>query len=132
MIFIEGPPGLSDSAKTKMVADVTRADVEAYQFDDVRVWLREYPPELYAQDGVLGAPVRPIAILEAPELGNIEAKRTMVERIDAALAEAYAGLADTSNIMVFINGYPLEQVGWAGRMQTDVPEIVEAARRLSG
>jgi phenylpyruvate tautomerase PptA (4-oxalocrotonate tautomerase family) len=132
MIFIEGPPGLSHAAKKKMVADLTRADNEAYQFDDVRVWLREYPPELYAQDGVLGAPVRPIATLEAPELGNIEAKRTLVERINAALAEAYAGLADTTNIMVFINGYPLEQVGWAGRMQSDVPETVAAARRLSG
>jgi phenylpyruvate tautomerase PptA (4-oxalocrotonate tautomerase family) len=131
MIFIEGPPGLSDGAKKKMVADLTRADNEAYHFDDVRVWLREYPPELYAQDGVLGAPVRPIATLEAPELGNIKAKRTLVERINAALAEAYAGLADTTNIMVFINGYPLEQVGWAGRMQSDVPETVAAARRLA-
>jgi phenylpyruvate tautomerase PptA (4-oxalocrotonate tautomerase family) len=132
MIFIEGPPGLSDVAKKKMVADVTRAADEAYHVPDVRVWLREYPPELYAQDGVIAAPVRPIATLEAPELGNIETKRTMVERIDAALAEAYEGFADTSNIMVFINGYRLEQVGWAGRMQSDRPEIVAAARQLAG
>jgi phenylpyruvate tautomerase PptA (4-oxalocrotonate tautomerase family) len=132
MIFIEGPPGLSDVAKKKMVADVTRAADEAYHVPDVRVWLREYPPELYAQDGVIGAPVRPIATLETPELGNMKTKRTMVEQIDAALAEAYEGLADTSNIMVFINGYPLEQVGWAGRMQSDRPEIVAAARQLAG
>jgi phenylpyruvate tautomerase PptA (4-oxalocrotonate tautomerase family) len=132
MICIEGPPGLSDVAKKKMVAGVTRAADEAYHVSDVRVWLREYPPELYAQDGVIGAPVRPIATLEAPELGNIETKRTMVERIDASLAEAYEGLGDTSHIMVFINGYPLEQVGWAGRMQSDRPEIVAAARQLAG
>jgi phenylpyruvate tautomerase PptA (4-oxalocrotonate tautomerase family) len=132
MIFIEGPPGLSDVAKKKMIADVTHAADEAYHVPDVRVWLREYPPELYAQDGVIGAPVRPIATLEAPQLGNIETKRTLVERIDAALAQAYEGFADTSKIMVFINGYPLEQVGWAGRMQSDRPEIVAAAKQLAG
>jgi phenylpyruvate tautomerase PptA (4-oxalocrotonate tautomerase family) len=131
MIFIEGPPGLSDVAKQKMIADVTRAADDAYHVPDVRLWLREYPPERYAQDGVIGAPVRPIATLEAPELANIETKRSMVARIDAALAEAYDGLADTSNIMVFINGYPLEQVGWAGRMQSDRPEIIAAAKRLA-
>jgi phenylpyruvate tautomerase PptA (4-oxalocrotonate tautomerase family) len=131
MIYIEGPPGLSDVAKKKMVADITRAADDAYHVPDVRVWLREYPPELYAQDGVVGAPVRPIATLEAPELGNIETKRTMVERINAALAQAYEDVADTSKIMVFINGYPLEQVGWAGRMQSDRPEIVAAAKQLA-
>jgi phenylpyruvate tautomerase PptA (4-oxalocrotonate tautomerase family) len=131
MIYIEGPPGLSDVAKKKMVANITRAADDAYHVPDVRVWLREYPPELYAQDGVVGAPVRPIATLEAPELGNIETKRTMVERINAALAQAYEDVADTSKIMVFINGYPLEQVGWAGRMQSDRPEIVAAAKQLA-
>ena len=132
MISIERPPRLSDVAKQKMVADVTHAADEAFQVGDVRVWPREYPPELYAQDGVIGAPVRPIATLEASELGNIEAKRTVVERIDAALAKACEGFADTSNIMVFTNAYPLEQVGWAGRMQSDRPEIVAAVRQLAG
>jgi phenylpyruvate tautomerase PptA (4-oxalocrotonate tautomerase family) len=132
MIFIEGPPGLSDVARKKMIADVTRAADDACHVPDVRLWLREYPPERYAQDGAIGAPVRPIATLEAPELGNIETKRTMVERIDAALAEAYEGFADTSNIMVFINGYRLEQGGWPGRMQSDRPEIVAAATQLAG
>jgi phenylpyruvate tautomerase PptA (4-oxalocrotonate tautomerase family) len=132
MIFVEGPPGLSDVAKKKLVEDVTRAADEAYHVPDVRLWLREYPPERYAQDGVIGASVRPIAILEVPELGSIEAKRTLVARIDAALAAAYDGLADTSNVMVFLNGDPLEQVGWAGRMQSDRPEIVEAVKQLAG
>lgn len=132
MIFVEGPPGLSDAAKKQMVEEVTRAADEAYHVPDVRLWLREYPPECYAQDGVVGAPVRPIAILEAPELGSIEAKRALVAEIDAALAHAYDGLADTSNVMVFLNGYPLEQVGWAGRMQSDRPEMVEAANQLAG
>jgi phenylpyruvate tautomerase PptA (4-oxalocrotonate tautomerase family) len=65
MIFIEGPPGLSDVARRKMIADVTRAADDACHVPDVRLWLREYPPERYAQDGAIGAPVRPIATLEA-------------------------------------------------------------------
>lgn len=132
MIFVEGPVGLSADAKKTMADAVTRAADEAFGVPDVRLWLREYSPEHYAQDALLGAPVRPIAILEAPELGSIEAKRTLVARIDAALAEAYDSLADTGNIMVFINGYPLEQVGWAGRMQSDRPEVVAAAKQLAG
>jgi phenylpyruvate tautomerase PptA (4-oxalocrotonate tautomerase family) len=132
MIFVEGPAGLSDVAKKKMAEDVTRAADDAFGVPDVRLWLREYRAEDYAQDGVIGAPVRPIAILEVPELGSIEAKRTLVARIDAALAEAYDGLAATSDVMVFINGYPLEQVGWAGRMQSDRPEMVAAAKQLAG
>jgi hypothetical protein len=56
----------------------------------------------------------------------------MVERIDAALAEACEGFADTSNIMGFINGYRLEQGRWPGRMQSDRPEIVAAATQLAG
>ena len=131
MIFVEGPPGLSDAAKKKMVEDVTRAADEAYRVPDVRVWLREYAPDSYAQDGALGAAVRPIAVLEVPELGSIEAKQTLVARLNAALAAAYDGIADTNEIMVFLNGYPLDQVGWAGRMQSDRPEMVRAAKRLA-
>ena len=95
MIFIEGPRGPSDVAKKKIVADVTRPPMTPTTFPTSACQLHEYPPELYGQDGVIGAPVRPIATLEAPELGNIETKRTIVERIDAALAEAYEGLADS-------------------------------------
>ncbi|MBF8190009.1 tautomerase family protein [Nonomuraea sp. K274] len=131
IIFVDGPPGLSENAKKELAQEVTKAADEAYHVPDVRVWLREYPAGSYAQDGVLGARVRPIATLEAPELSSIDAKRTMVERINAALAEAYDGLADTENIMVFINGYPLEQVGGAGRMQSDVPEMVDLAKQLA-
>lgn len=131
MIFVDGPTGLSDAARRKMVEELTSAADSAYQVPDVRVWLREYAADQYAQDGVLGAPVRPIVVLEAPELSSIDVKRTMVSRIDAALAEAYDGIADTSDIMVFINGYPLEQVGWAGRMQSDRPEVVEMAKQLA-
>ncbi|AUH41490.1 tautomerase family protein [Streptomyces sp. CMB-StM0423] len=132
IIYIDGPPGLSQSAKKELVQEVTRAADEAYHVPDVRIWLRETPAADYAQDGVLGAQVRPIATLEAPELSSIETKRRLVARIDAALTAAYDGHADTGSNMVFLNGYPLTQVGFAGRMQSDVPEMVELARQLAG
>ena len=69
MILIEGPPGLSDVAKKRMVSDVTRAADEAYPVPDVRVWLREDPRELYPRR-CDRRPVRPIATLEGPKLGK--------------------------------------------------------------
>jgi phenylpyruvate tautomerase PptA (4-oxalocrotonate tautomerase family) len=130
MIYVDGPSGLSEDAKKEVAQEVTKAADEAYHVPDVRIMLREYEAASYAQDGVLGAQFRPIVTFEAPELSSIEAKRTLVERIHAALATAYDGLADTENTMVFINGYPLEQVGWAGRIQSDRPEMVELAKQL--
>jgi DNA-binding CsgD family transcriptional regulator len=97
MIFVEGPPGLADDAKQKMVEALTTAADEADQVPDVRLWLREYAADHYGQDGVIGAPVRPIAILEAPELGSIDAKRKLVEGIIAALAEAYEALGEADH-----------------------------------
>lgn len=132
IIYIDGPPGLPPSVKKKLVQEVTLAADEAYHVPDVRIWLRETPADGYAQDGVLGARVRPVVTLEAPELSSMEAKRTMVARINAALTEAYHDHADTGSNMVFMNGYPLEQVGFGGRMQSDVPEMVKLAEQLAG
>ncbi|MFW6694652.1 tautomerase family protein [Streptomyces sp. MAR4 CNX-425] len=132
VIYIDGPRGLSQNAKKKLVEEVTRAADEAYRVPDVRIWLRETPADGYAQDGVLGARVRPVVTLEVPELSGIEAKRTLVARINAAVTGAYGDHADTEHTMVFLNGYPLEQVGLAGRMQSDRPEMVKLAEQLAG
>ncbi|WBB58923.1 tautomerase family protein [Streptomyces sp. WMMC500] len=132
VIHIDGPAGLPQSARQKLVREVTRAADEAYHVPDVRIWLRETPADGYAQDGELGARIRPVATLQVPELSSIDARRTLVGRVNAALADAYAGLADTENVIVFLDDYPLERVGWAGRLQSDVPEMVTLAERLAG
>jgi hypothetical protein len=31
-----------------------------------------------------------------------------------------------------MNHYPLERAGWAGRLQSDNPQIVEAMQKLNG
>ena len=99
----------------------------------MRIWLREYPADNVAQDGRIQAePVRPVAFLEAPELSGLDAKRKMSAKIHAAIAEAYQGIANTDETLILMNHYPLEDAGFAGRLQSDNPAIVEAVRRLNG
>lgn len=132
-IFIEAPTGVRNDAKKKLVEKTTAAVDEAYHIPDVRVFLREYPLANVAQDGrIQSEPVRPVVFIEAPQLRNLEAKRKMVEQINAAMAEAYEGIANTSEILILHNEYPLENAGWAGRLQSENPEIVEAMKKLNG
>jgi phenylpyruvate tautomerase PptA (4-oxalocrotonate tautomerase family) len=133
ILLIEAPVGAQVEAKQKLMRQVSDAIEEAYQFHDVRVWLREYPLENVAQDGRVGSePVRPVCFLEAPELSSLEARRTMAAKIQAAVAEAYAGLANTDETLVMMNHYPLEMAGFAGRLQSDDPDIVAAVKHLNG
>ncbi len=132
-ILIEAPTGVRPDAKRKMMRGISAAVDEAFRIPDVRVWLREYPPENVAQDGYAGAePIRPLCFLEVPELGGLDAKRTMAGRIHDAIAEAYRGLANTDETLILMNHYPLENAGWAGRLQSDNAEIVEAVRQING
>jgi phenylpyruvate tautomerase PptA (4-oxalocrotonate tautomerase family) len=131
--FIEAPTGIRPEAKQQMMQAITAAIDEAYQIPDVRIWLREYPADNVAQDGRIQVePVRPVAFLEAPELSSLDAKRKMSAKIHAAIAEAYQGIANTDETLILMNHYPLEDAGFAGRLQSDNPAIVEAVRRLNG
>jgi hypothetical protein len=130
--FIEAPTGIRPDAKQTMMQDITAAIDEAYHIPDVRIWLREYNAENVAQDGRIQAePVRPVCFLEAPELYSIDARRTMSNKIQAAISEAYRGLANTDETLILINLYPLENAGFAGRMQSDNPQFVAALSQLN-
>jgi phenylpyruvate tautomerase PptA (4-oxalocrotonate tautomerase family) len=116
-----------------LVEKTTAALDEAYHIPDVRVFLREYQAENVGQDGRLQSePVRPVCFIEAPQLRSLDARRKLTEKINAAVAEAYEGIANTRETLIFLNEYPLENAGWAGRLQSDNPEIVEAMKRLNG
>lgn len=131
--LIEAPTGIRNDARKRLVEKTTAALDEAYHVPDVRIFLREYPPENVGQDGRLQAePARPVCFIEAPQLRSIAAKRKMVERINAAVAEAYEGIANTREILILHNEYPLENAGWGGRLQSDSPELVEAMKKLNG
>jgi hypothetical protein len=81
---------------------------EAYRVPDTRIFLREWPPENVSQDGRLdGAPERPVVSLEVPPGISVDAKRSMVKRISAAITAAY----QLSEVMIFLRPYPLDLVG---------------------
>jgi phenylpyruvate tautomerase PptA (4-oxalocrotonate tautomerase family) len=51
--FIEAPPGIRADAKKTMMAKITDAIDEAYHIGDTLIFLREYPAENVAMDGML-------------------------------------------------------------------------------
>jgi phenylpyruvate tautomerase PptA (4-oxalocrotonate tautomerase family) len=131
--LIGAPTGIRNDAKRKMVEKITAALDETWHTPDVRIFLREYPVENVAQDGRLQSePVRPVCFINAPLLRSIDAKRRLAEKTHAALAEAYEGIANTRDIMLFIHQYELENGGWTGSLQSDKPEIVGAMKQLNG
>ena len=130
--FVEAPAGISSDAKQKMMKDLTAAIDDAFHIPDVRVWLREYPADNVAQDGRVAAEaIRPVCFLEAPELSSLDAKRKMAERILAAVGQAYDGIANTAETLILMNHYPLENAGFAGRLQSDDPALVQAMAQLN-
>jgi phenylpyruvate tautomerase PptA (4-oxalocrotonate tautomerase family) len=130
--FVEAPTGIRDDAKRALMKDVTAAIDEAYHIPDVRIWLREYPADNVAQDGRLGAEaIRPVCFLEAPELSSLDAKRKMASKILTAVGQAYDGIANTAETLILMNHYPLENAGFAGRLQADDPRLVEAMKQLN-
>jgi hypothetical protein len=132
--LIEAPVGASREIKQRMMKRVSDAVGEAYGgFGDIRVWLREYSAENVAQDGLVGGElVRPLCFLEAPELNDLDAKRKMASAVHSAIADAYRGLANTDETLILMNHYPLENAGWAGRLQSDNADAVAAIKALNG
>jgi phenylpyruvate tautomerase PptA (4-oxalocrotonate tautomerase family) len=129
---IDAPLGARPDAKQKMFKEVTEALQEAYAFPDTRGWLREYPSENVSQEGFVGAePIRPVCSLEVPELAGLDAKRKLIRKIESAIADAYSGMANTEQVLVLINHYPLHDVGWLGSLQSDKQEIVDAVAALN-
>jgi hypothetical protein len=129
---IEAPTGAGPKTKQEMMKAIHDALDEAYHFPDTRGWLREYPAENVSQDGrVQAEPVRPVFFLEAPELDSLDAKRTLVQKIEAAIGTAYRGIANVDEVLVLINHYPLHNVGWRQSLQSDKPEIVAAVAQLN-
>ena len=130
--FIEAPEGVQPAAKQTMMRAITDAIDEAYPIPDVRVWLREYPEDNVATDGRIGAePVKPVCFLEAPELTSLDAKSAMVTKILAAVDEAYRDIANTEETLILMNHYPLENAAWAGRLGSEMPEVVAAIEKLN-
>lgn len=70
----------------------------------------------------------PVVFIEGlPGLWS-DAKKNMVEKITAAVDEAYH-VGDT---LIFVREYPAEQVALNGRLQSENPKIREALEKVRG
>ena len=69
----------------------------------------------------------PICFIEAPPGLRTEGKKKMMEKITAAIDEAYH-IGDT---LIFLREYPAENVAMEGRLQSENPKILEALKRIS-
>jgi len=69
----------------------------------------------------------PVVFIEAPPGIRTDAKRAMVEKITAAIDEAYH-IGDT---LIFLREYPVENVAMDGRLQSDNPKILEALMKIN-
>ena len=131
--FLEVPTGIHPDAKKKLVQKFTTALKETWPIPDIRIFFREYRAEDVAQDGHFQSePMRPICFLEVPLLRSLDTKRKLTQVLHAALAEAYDGIANTSEFNIFYNLYPLENAAAGGRLQSDNPQAVEGITQLNG
>ena len=69
----------------------------------------------------------PVIFIEAPPGIRPQAKKTLMEKITAAVDEAYH-IGDT---LIFLREYPAANVAMDGRLQSDNPKILEALKKIS-
>jgi hypothetical protein len=69
----------------------------------------------------------PVLFIEAPLGIRPDAKRKMMEKITAAVDEAYH-IGDT---LVFLREYLAENVAMDGKLQSENPKILEALKKIS-
>jgi phenylpyruvate tautomerase PptA (4-oxalocrotonate tautomerase family) len=133
LCFLEAPEGIEPAAKATMMQRAHVALAAAYPFlDDNRIYLREYRSENVSQDGKLNAESpRIVFFVEGPPLGSAAARKKMVEEVTAALAEGYRGLTKEDAIVILVNEYPIENVGFGGRLQSENPADAEALKTIA-
>jgi phenylpyruvate tautomerase PptA (4-oxalocrotonate tautomerase family) len=69
----------------------------------------------------------PVVFIEAPPGIRTETKTRMVEKITAAIDEAYH-IGDT---LIFLREYSADNVAMDGKLQSENPKILEALKRIS-
>jgi hypothetical protein len=121
--YLDVPVGAGHATKKRLVKTVYDALHEAFPFpDDVRIFLREWPLDSVSQNGLLGSePTRPVLLLHIPQGVDIDAKRTMLRKVNAAVAEAY----QLPDFMIFMQEYPLDLVAHEGGLHADNQQRVK-------
>ena len=128
--YLDVPTDADPTTKRELVKAMYDAMHEVYPFpDDTRIFLREWPLDSVSQNGQLGSePARPVFVIHIPEGGDTAAKRTMIRRINQAVATAY-GLPD---FMVFLHEHSLATVAANGVILADDQQRVEEQQKVYG
>jgi hypothetical protein len=121
--YLDVPTGADIETKREMVGAMYEALKEVYPFpDDTRIFLREWPLDNVSQNGSLGAkPMRPVFVAHVPQGGNVDAKRRMLQRINAAVAAAY----QLPEFITFLHEHSLDLVAVDGGLLADDLQRVE-------
>ena len=68
----------------------------------------------------------PVVFIEAPPGIQNDAKKQRVDRITAAIDDAY----HIGETLIFLREYPPDNVAMDGRLQSDNPKILEALKKI--
>jgi phenylpyruvate tautomerase PptA (4-oxalocrotonate tautomerase family) len=122
--YLDLPAGGDLETKRKLVKQMYDAMYEVYPFpDDTRIFLREWPLDSVSQNGLLGSePARPVFVVHVPRDGNIDAKRKMLKKINAAVSDAY----HLPEFATFLHEHSLDTVVINGGILADDQQRVEA------
>jgi hypothetical protein len=125
--YLDVPTGVDLDRKRELAKAMYGALHEAWPFpDDVRIFLRDWQLDSVSQNGLLGSePVRPVLTLHIPQGANVDVKRKVLKKINAAVAAAYR----LPDFMTFIVEYPLDLVAHEGNLLADNAQRVEDQRQ---
>lgn len=121
--YLDVPTGLDHAGKTKLVKAMYDAMHEVYPFpDDTRIFLREWSRDSVSQNGLLGSePARPVFVMHVPRGGDLDAKRTMLKKINDAVSAAYS----LPDFAIFLHEHSLDTVVINGGILADNQQRVE-------
>jgi hypothetical protein len=126
--YLDVPTGLGLNKKRELVKAMYEALHEAYPFpDDTRIFLREWPLDSVSQNGLLGSePARPAFSMHVPQGLNIDAKRKMLRKVNAAVADAY----HLPEFITFMHEHSLDLVAVNGGILADNQQRVDEQRKV--
>jgi hypothetical protein len=121
--YLDVPTGINSDRKRDLMKALYEALNEAYPVpDDHRVFLREWSANDVSQNGILPAePFRPVFVIHGPQGATVDAKRSMLKKINAAVADAYK----LPDFMIFMHEYSLDLVAHEGGLLADDSHRVE-------
>jgi hypothetical protein len=128
--YLDVPTGADLSTKKDLVKAMYEALHEVWPFpDDTRIFLREWPLDSVSQNGLLGSePARPAFTVHVPQGGDVDAKRAMLQKINAAVAGAY----HLPDFITFVQEHSLDLVAVNGGILAEDQQRVEDQAQVYG